>query len=324
MRPYRFLFAYLAMLAAAALCSGQNVTPARSGTLHYVIGDVLLDDEAVVQKTSVYPLVKPGSLLQTRRGKAEVLLTPGVFLRLDENTAIRMLDADLAHTRVELVSGAAMLEADDPKMSVKNAPVTVVAGDTEVQMVKHGLVEISLEAGQVKVYKGQVEVASGPSHITVKDGRYSPLTGELRAEKFDSKIGSDLYLWSRDRSVDLSAANMYSAGAINGGSAFGYNSGTPWNGGWYYNSFFRMFTFVPATGTFWNPWGYGFYSPNTIVGYGGPQVDLAYPASRQIGRTLGGNPDAAATPSPITRQLGGGTGQPPALGSGMRGGSRGR
>ncbi len=48
-------------------------------------------------------------MLRTGQGRAEVLLTPGVFLRVGENSAIRMLDNRLLSTRVEIVSGNAIV-----------------------------------------------------------------------------------------------------------------------------------------------------------------------------------------------------------------------
>ena len=120
-----------------------------------------------------------------------------------------MVDASLEHTRVEVVSGTAMVESDDPQMSVKNAPVTIVSGQTEIRIVKHGLVEIGADDQKVKVYRGEAEVTEGSNHVMLKEGSYVPLTGDLKAEKFDSKAADDLFIWSRDRSVDLSAANAY-------------------------------------------------------------------------------------------------------------------
>ena len=47
-----------------------------------------------------------------------------------------------------------------------------------------------------------------------------------------------------------------------------------WGGsGWYYNPLFGAFTYIPASGLMWNPWGYGFYSPGRIFGPGGISPD---------------------------------------------------
>jgi hypothetical protein len=313
MRWYQLLSATVLVVATSALCAGQSVTSAKSGTLHYFQGNVSIDGAEVRVKAGIFPDVRPGSVLRTEKGRAELLLTPGVFLRVGDNSAIRMLDANLEHTRVEVVSGSAMVESDDPRMSVKNAPVTLVNGETEIRMVKHGLVEVDADYGQVRVFRGEAEVSAGGNHVILKEGNDSVLSGDLRAEKFDARAPDDLFIWSRDRSLDLTAANMYSAGAINAGPAGGYSSGAPWGGGWYYNSFFDSFAYVPAAGMLYNPWGYGIYSPGSIFGYGGPYFGV-------IGRPIGGNSNVTVGPSPITRLVGGNSGAPPVLGSPVRGG----
>ena len=316
MRHLHLFSATAFVLTMSALCAGQTVTSAKSGTLHYFQGDVSIDGADVKVKAGIFPELRPGSVLRTELGRAELLLTPGVFLRVGDNSAIRMVDANLEHTRLEVMSGTAMVESDDPRMSVKNAPVTIVSGETQIRIVKHGLVEIGADAQQVKVYRGEAEVSSGSSHITLKDGTFSPMSADLKVEKFDTKVPNDLFVWSRDRSIDLSAANMYSAGAINaGGSGYGYSSASPWSGGWFYNNMLSMYTFVPAAGMLMNPFGYGFYSPVALFESG--------PILSSIGRPIGGNINTAVGPSPITRLVGGTSGSQPALGSAARFGAPG-
>ena len=45
-------------------------------------------------------------------GKVEVLLTPGVFLRLGENSEARIVSSGLANVEVALARGQAAVEAD--------------------------------------------------------------------------------------------------------------------------------------------------------------------------------------------------------------------
>ena len=269
MRAFPLFFLTVLAVATSVPCAAQSVLSAKSGTLHYFTNQVSIDGVDQRMRPGIFPVVKQGSILRTELGRAEVLLTPGVFLRLVDNSAIRMLDTDLAHTRVEVVSGDVMVEADDPRMSVKNAPVTLVFDDTEIRIVKHGLVEVSRTSNQVKVYRGEAEVTVGTATLLLKEGRYSALSDDLRAEKFDvRKDNNDSLAWSQERSANLSAANIHAAGTMRAGPGYGY-SGAPFDGGWYYNSVFSSFTYIPLRGTTWNPWGYGFYSPGTIFGSDG-------------------------------------------------------
>jgi hypothetical protein len=311
------------MAAAATLCPAQSVTSARSGTLHYFEGDVSVDGTQLHSKTSKFPEIKEQSVLRTGKGRAEVLLTPGVFLRVAEDSAIRMLDTRLSSTRVDILSGSVMVESDDPQVSVKNSPVTLVYKDYEVRMVKHGLVEISSDPAQMKVFQGEAEVTVADNRAVVKDGRMLSFTPALTSEKFNAKVGDDLYLWARQRSESLSAANMSSARSINTGSGFSSGS-SGWNGGWYFNPYFDMFTFVPAGGTYWSPFGFGYFSPATILGYYAPSSYWYGGAGARgtgpIGQPLHSLGSATRLSAPLSQVQNAGA-NPSLLGSPARGGN---
>ena len=308
----RFLIAASLVSFVALSAPAQSVTSARSGTLHYFEGDISLNGEPLQWKASKFPEVKDGMVLRSAIGRAEVLLTPGVFLRMGENTAIRMIDSRLATTRVELISGTIAVESDDPRTSVKNAPVTVVLADRELRLVKSGLTEMTTEPFEVRVFKGEAEVSSSPQAVLVKDGRLLTFSDGPVVAKFDTRTADDLYLWTRDRSRQLSAASMASA-----------NSLSDWKGGWYYNPNLNMYTLVPAGGTSWSPFGNGFFSPGTIGDYYAPTAYWYGGATR--GAAAGGQAlmtgqvPGTRISSPIAASRGGEI-QVPVSGSPMRGG----
>jgi hypothetical protein len=318
---------------AAVVCSAQSVISAHSGTLHYFEGDVSIDGTPVQSQAGKFSEIGNQSVLRTTRGRAEVLLTPGVFLRVGENSAVKMLDNKLVSTRLEVLSGTVIVESDDPQMSVKDAPVALIYKDYVIRLVRHGLAEISSDPAQMKIYKGEAAVdiisaGTANGRATVREGRVLTLSPVLLAEKFDDKIGDALYMWARDRSQSLSAANMSSASSLSStgnGDASGSGSGN-WNGGWYFNPYFSMFTFVPAGGTSWNPWGYGFYSPETISSYYTPSTYWygggGARGTGSIGKPLSGIANRTATQAaPLSSLRGGGPGGLPSPGSSVRGGT---
>ncbi len=65
-----------------------------------------------------------------------MLLTPGVVLRLDQNSSVRMLSNSLADTRVELLSGAAMLDAGEP---VPGTQLTLLHKGRQIHFAQAGL-----------------------------------------------------------------------------------------------------------------------------------------------------------------------------------------
>jgi hypothetical protein len=335
----RISSALAAMSVMGAVCYAQSVTSAHSGTLHYSEGEVSIDGTPVQSKVGKFPEVKEQGVLSTALGRAEVLLTPGVFLRLGENSSIKMLDTRLVSTRVDILSGNVILESDDPQMDLKDSPVVVLYKGYEIRIQKHGLLELNSDPGQLKVFKGEalVELAAGSgvnNRAVVKEGKMLPFSAALLTEKFDDKVGDDLYLWARDRSQVMSAANMSSArslsSSIGSGYATGYGMLSPgmgaWTGGWYFNQFMDMYTFVPLNGTLVSPFGYGFFSPATIYGYYSPST-YWYGGGGPVGASAGGRPvlsgigSSNGKPAPIGQLLSSNVGRLTASGSPMRGGA---
>src|SRR5579884_2108919 len=73
-------------LAAGVPLWGANQNTARPGTINYVEGRVLLDGQFLNEKSIGTAELQSGERLDTQQGKAEILLTPGVFLRVGDNS----------------------------------------------------------------------------------------------------------------------------------------------------------------------------------------------------------------------------------------------
>src|SRR5579863_7291246 len=109
----------LAMFAAAVLPVGaQSVISTHSGLIHFFEGEVYLGDQSLESHLGRFPSMPQGAELRTAEGRAEVLLTPGVFLRMGDRSAIRMVANDLADTQVELETGSAIVDSGEDRKSV--------------------------------------------------------------------------------------------------------------------------------------------------------------------------------------------------------------
>lgn len=249
----------LGVLACAA-CSltawGQSaVISARSGLIHYVEGQVYVGDQLVDTKFGVFPEVKENQQLKTEEGRAEVLLTPGVFLRLGEDSSFRMITNRLIDTRLEFQSGSAVVEAED---LAKDNSVTVVYKDATVHPVKRGVYRLDASAGELKVFDGEAEVSAGDQKVNVKEG-HAILLDTLAVSKFDKTTTDALNRWSERRASYVSMANV---GAANTLRSSLFNGNTSFMGGWYWNSNFAMYSFVPGLGgMFYSPYGFPYFSP---------------------------------------------------------------
>src|SRR5665213_3314790 len=96
------LFSSAAVLIAmtAAVSPAQTITSAHSGLINYFDGAVSIDNTQIEYKVGKFSEIKENSVLSTGQGRAEILLTPGVYLRIGENTRVKMLDNRLLSTRV--------------------------------------------------------------------------------------------------------------------------------------------------------------------------------------------------------------------------------
>jgi hypothetical protein len=257
----------IALLAALVLpASAQPVISAKSGLLSYGEGQVLLNDQPVEFSTTRFADVKENSVVKTGDGRAEVLLTPGVTLRMGENSSLRMITNRLVDTRVELMTGSAVVEAD---MIAKDTNVTVVVGQGSVELPKAGLYRFDAAPAQIKVFKGDADVELAGQTKGMSGGHMLSLASETAAiEKFDTEDTDDLDRWSHRRGSYLAAANMSAARTLvsTGGmpSMWGMAG---CSSAWGYNSFYGMMTFIPCTGSLWSPYGYRFWSPYAINQY---------------------------------------------------------
>src|SRR6185295_11157481 len=104
---------WLCVVLGSVPAGAQSVISAHSGTIHYIEGDVTIDGNGLHPKFAEFPEVKSGQVLATDEGRAEVLLTPGVFLRLAEKSSVRMLSNALADTRIAVIFGSVLIEAGE-------------------------------------------------------------------------------------------------------------------------------------------------------------------------------------------------------------------
>lgn len=251
----------LMVVAASVLAvmglNAQSVISAHSGVLHYYEGDVTIEGSAPHQRAGTFADVKEKQVLETQVGRAEVLLTPGVFLRLGENTQVRMLSNKLTDTRVEFLKGSAIVDFVEV---AKDNMVTVNYQDYKVTFLRKGIYRFDSEPAEVKVYTGAVTVSRGGNSVTAKDGRAVPFTPALVSDKFDNRNGDALYRWAKRRSEYIAVANL--SAARQAGSSFnaGGSSGV---GGWYYNPYYSMFTFIPNRGYMCDPFS-TFMSPYSL------------------------------------------------------------
>jgi len=292
---------------------------AQPGALNYVEGQAKIGDQVVTSKSVGSTALNAGDVLSTGNGRAEILLTPGIFMRVGKNSAVRMDSPELTNTRVELLRGEAMVEAD---LLHKEDHVIVAERGATTELEKKGVYDFDADNGTVRVFDGQANVQEADKHVELKKGKEALVEQPLQSQKFDhdSAVASDpLYNWSKLRSEYLAEATAGTAQTyiVDGGGWYG--------AGWYWNPYWSMYSFVPGDGFFYSPFGWGLYSPVYLYsapyarfygrGYAGGSRAIVPQGGRFSGGFVGRGAQAPMTrsaPAPMMRSAS------PMMGGGRR------
>jgi len=202
------------LLASGGVCaSAQAVISTRSGVVHYFEGAVYLSGQPLESRLGKFANMADGAELRTAQGRAEVLLTPGVLLRLDQNSSIRMLSNSLDDTRVELLTGSAMLDAGEP---VPGTQLTLLHKGHQIHFTQAGLYRLDSAPPRLWVREGEAQVVAGAgaNPVSIERGMNLPLEEESLAQ--GSAPSTDeprdgLENWSRGREDSVSADNAIAA-----------------------------------------------------------------------------------------------------------------
>jgi hypothetical protein len=246
-------------LAALLSSPAWGSLPPQPGTVNYIEGQTAIGAETLTEKSMGSAALAASQSLSTENGRAEILLTPGVFLRVDSHSSVRMVSPGLADTIVTLEKGRAMVEVADirPENNIR-----IGENNSSTQLLKAGLYDFDADRGIIRVFDGKAEVQMAGQHIEVKSGHQVTLNtaGKPKQRKFDKKTDTDdFYRWTSLRASYLAEANVDQARMYGGGRGWSPNSF--YGSGWYWDPSFDAYTFIPDDGIFFDPFGWGFYSP---------------------------------------------------------------
>jgi hypothetical protein len=249
------------------------VISARAGGVNAVTGRATMHarGNADWRLLTIKEDLEPGDVVRTGfDGRVEMLLNPGSYMRLGENSEFELADNSLENVEVRLIRGTAIVEvtgADDEELLIG-----ITTPHTHMSIVRRGLYRVNVVPGdttELIVRKGRV-VLEG-SHLKVKGGNKVVFSGGsfsvAKLEKTDKGNWDTLEGWSKDRAQTLAKANSrltgrelnsYLARVNDDLALFGGRSGL-----WMYNQTVGCFTFLP--------FGYGWGSP-----YGGSYSSYFY------------------------------------------------
>jgi hypothetical protein len=188
------------------LVAAQYVVGAKAGTVQLIVGNVYLDEQKMQKTPFIFPVLKDQQTLRTGRGRVELLLAPGVFLRLGQHSALRMLDNRLENTLLSVRKGRALVEVVE---LVKDAHIQIECGEARTEFNKTGLYRFDADAGDLQVFAGEAEVLAGGQPLSITRNRRAGLKGTIGVSPFH-KSADALYKWATLRSFELFEANLAS------------------------------------------------------------------------------------------------------------------
>ena len=225
----------LAVVAVLTLpADGQSVISTHSGTVHFFEGAVYLGDQPLESHPGRFSSVPQGAELRTAAGRAEVLLTPGVFVRIGERSKIRMVANKLSDTRVELLAGSAVVDSAEP---TSGTSVTLLYKNWGVRFPEQGVYRIDSDPPRLWVFQGRAEVSAGSNEaLSVEQGMNVPFAPVLVPERSIDQPHDSLSLWAEGRQQSISADNAIAANIQDPASITTANSG------------YDTFTYFPVLG----------------------------------------------------------------------------
>lgn len=272
----------------AAAASSLYVISAKAGAVNYVSGKVSFN-----KKNGKKGNLAKGDILESSdrvktglEGKAEILLNPGSYLRLAENSDFKFDSASLDNLQVSLISGSAIFEViTDGKFEIAvNTP------KSNYKLVKSGIYRVDAladGAGKMTVWKGRAVYGQGKKDY-VKGGQTTAiLNGQTTVQKFDKDSRGDFELWSRDRAKEIAAANAKLQQRAMSRSLLSSFSQDPWGNAWSRSNRFGLWVFDPLSrGHCFLPFGYGWSSP---YGYGFNRSIWDYRLPNQVYNSINPN-----------------------------------
>jgi hypothetical protein len=280
----RYLVKFLAVcamfvLSASYLQAQENKKPstvadayiisAKAGGVNFVTGNV-----SVTRGKGRSGYLLKGDSLEARDrvstkddGKAEILLNPGSFVRLAENSEFEFVTTDLDDLQVTVNKGSAIFEV----ITDTEFKVTVNTPKSRFYIVKTGIYRVDVMNdgnARIEVWKGRAQFEDGKGTI-VKGGQMLESRSGLVA-KFDRDDKDEFELWSKNRAKELDKINAklraremnralmasFSRSAFSLRNSFGL---------WVFDPFSRNYCFLPFGYGWSSP--YGYWYNNSIWSY---------------------------------------------------------
>lgn len=282
------------------------VISAKAGGINYVEGNVTtIRADGTAGRVVKGDEMDAGDVILTGdSARAELLLNPGSYARLDRSSEFELVTTDLNDLRLKVRKGSAIFEvfaSDDFKVTI-NTPLS------EFYLIESGVYRVDVAdngVARLEVWRGKAETKDD-ADTTLKKGRTATLDGgDVAVAKFDRGNRDEFEEWSRDRAELIAKANKKLETKMLGTSLLNTFRSDSWDcwqsiGLWVYSRRYNVYSFVPFGYGWRSPYGIG-YRTNTGICYN-PGYYYGRPYRRVYGNyPKGGGTRPTGTPTTTTR-----------------------
>ena len=303
--PSLFVFAMAVSFTASSYAQTTRdkfVISAKAGGVNAVTGRATVRSHGNTewQLLTIKEDLETGDVVQTGfDGRVEMLLNPGSYLRIGENSEFELADNSLQNLEVRLIRGTAIVEAtgaDDTELLIN-----IITPHTKLAIVRRGLYRLNVVPGdgtELIVRKGRVMLDD--SHTKVKGGNKVVFSSHsfsiAKLEQTDKKNLDSIESWSKQRAETVAQANQKIRGRDMSFLMASLNSN--WDrhfaahgGIWMFNAGYSCYTFVPFFMGWGSPYGSS-YSRSFFGGYYDPSI---YNGTSRGGNYPSGNSSLPST-----------------------------
>jgi hypothetical protein len=222
--------------------------------------------------------------------RAEILLTPGSYLRLTGNTEIKMDNTaydSVNSVKVSLIAGSIIVESGSAEDGGE-VVARISTAKSSFAIVNAGVYRFDADANggaRVLVEKGKLAV-DGSQLTPMKTAIVDSSGGKLDVESVNKKSLDAFDTWSQERASSLVASNAaLQSPTVNAAPPLLYGFGANLRGGcggqWLFDPFIGGFTYLPsAVDPYSFGYQYGFGGGGlwgTSYGFGGPYAFAGCP-----------------------------------------------
>jgi hypothetical protein len=155
------------IIPAFCIVNAQHIVNFKAAVLQFAEGEVFVDGIPIKLQDGVLIQVGKDQRLDTKKGRAELLLPFCTHLRLGENGSVRITGNRLNDMEMTLEGGTILIEIVDAPSDNR---VRVRISESVVEMKVAGLYRLDSDSGELRVHSGEAKVVWKNRKVKVKNG----------------------------------------------------------------------------------------------------------------------------------------------------------